>query len=133
MLNLEQNKILLSRFRLSEMLGQGGMGQVWRVWDHEHEIHIAAKILDPQLMSDPHRVQLLKNECRNTRRLTHPNIVRVFDFHRSEDLAFISMEYVDGQNLNDYRRQKEPFRYMKLHSFATGDLILIPLRSIHLL
>ena len=61
MLNLEQNKILLSRFRLSEMIGQGGMGQVWRVWDHELEIHIAAKILDPQLMSDPHRVQLLKN------------------------------------------------------------------------
>ena len=116
MLNLEQNKILLSRFRLSEMIGQGGMGQVWRVWDHELEIHIAAKILDPQLMSDPHRVQLLKNECRNTRRLTHPNIVRVFDFHRSEDLAFISMEYVDGQNLNDYRRQKEPIGTLQIIS-----------------
>ncbi|MBW2468903.1 MAG: serine/threonine protein kinase, partial [Deltaproteobacteria bacterium] len=109
MLNLKKDTVLLSRFRLSEMLGQGGMGQVWLVWDHELEIHIAAKILDPQLISDPHRVQLLKNECRNTRRLAHPNIVRVFDFHRSEDLAFISMEYVHGQNLNDYRRQHEPF------------------------
>ncbi len=108
MLNLEKDKILLSRFRLSEMIGQGGMGQVWLVWDLELEIQIAAKILNPQLMSDPHRVQLLKNECRNTRRLAHPNIVRVFDFHRSEDLAFISMEYVDGQNLNDYRQQNEP-------------------------
>ena len=108
MLNLEKDNLLLSRFRLSEMIGQGGMGQVWRVWDQELEIQIAAKILNPQLMSDPHRVQLLKNECRNTRRLAHPNIVRVFDFHRSEDLAFISMEYVDGQNLNDYHRQKEP-------------------------
>lgn len=108
MLNLAKNQLLFSRFRLSELIGQGGMGQVWLVWDQELEIQIAAKILDPRLMSDPHRVQLLKNECRNTRRLAHPNIVRVFDFHRSEDLAFISMEYVDGQNLNDYRRQKEP-------------------------
>ncbi len=107
MLNLEKDKILLSRFRLSEMIGQGGMGQVWLVWDHELDIQIAAKILNPQLMSDPHRVQLLKNECRNTRRLAHPNIVRVFDFHRSEDLAFISMEYVAGQNLNAYRRQRK--------------------------
>ncbi|MGD8667455.1 MAG: protein kinase [Desulfobacterales bacterium] len=107
MLNLEKDNILLSRFRLREKIGQGGMGQVWLVWDQELEIQIAAKILNPQLMSDPHRVQLLKNECRNTRRLAHPNIVRVFDFHRSEDLVFISMEYVDGQNLNDYRRQQE--------------------------
>lgn len=107
MLNLKKDQILLSRFSLNEMIGQGGMGQVWLVWDLELEIQIAAKILNPQLMSDPNRVKLLKNECRNTRRLAHPNIVRVFDFHRSEDLAFISMEYVDGQNLNVYRSQWE--------------------------
>jgi serine/threonine protein kinase len=114
MLNLEKDNILLSRFRLREKIGQGGMGQVWLVWDQELEIQIAAKILNPQLMSDPHRVQLLKNECRNTRRLAHPNIVRVFDFHRSEDLVFISMEYVDGQNLNDYRRQQEAIGILQI-------------------
>lgn len=107
MLNLKKDQILLSRFRLQEMIGQGGMGQVWLVWDSELEVQVAVKILNPQLMTDPHRVKLLKNECRNTRRLVHPNIVRVFDFHRSEDLAFISMEHVDGQNLNEYRQQKE--------------------------
>jgi len=106
MLNLKQDQILLSRFCLRQMIGQGGMGQVWLVWDQELEIEIAVKILNPQIVSDPQRVQLLKNECRNTRRLAHPNIVRVFDFHRSENLAFISMEYVDGQNLKDYRRQR---------------------------
>ncbi len=105
MLNLTPDQILLSRFCLRQMIGQGGMGQVWLVWDQELEIDIAAKILHPQIVSDPQRVQLLKNECRNTRRLAHANIVRVFDFHRSEDLAFISMEYVDGQNLKDYRHR----------------------------
>ena len=105
--HLEKDQILLSRFSLIERIGEGGMGQVWRVWDLELETQVALKILNPQLTSDSDRVKLLKNECRNTRRLAHPNIVRVFDFHRSDDLAFISMEYIDGQNLTLYRSHYE--------------------------
>ena len=106
--NLGKDQILLSRFSLLEMVGEGGMGQVWLVWDLELEIQIAIKILNPQLTSDPDRIKLLKNECRNTRRLVHPNIVRVFDFHRLEDLAFISMEYINGRDLRFYRNEFEP-------------------------
>ncbi len=84
------------------------MGQVWLVWDLELEIQIAIKILNPQLASDPDRINLLKNECRNTRLLVHPNIVRVFDFHRSDALAFISMEYINGRDLAFHRREFEP-------------------------
>lgn len=103
--DLKPDQRLLSRFSLLERIGKGGMGQVWRVWDLELETQVALKILDPELTSRPDRVELLKNECRNTRRLVHPNIVRVFDFHRFEDLAFISMEYIDGQDLAAYRNQ----------------------------
>jgi hypothetical protein len=106
--NLEKDQILLSRFSLLEMIGEGGMGQVWLVWDLELEIQIAIKILNPQLTSDPNRINLLKNECRNTRLLVHPNIVRVFDFHRSDALAFISMEYINGRDLTFHRREFEP-------------------------
>ena len=105
--SLTKDQILHSRFCLQEMIGEGGMGQVWRVRDLELEVRVALKILNPQLTSNPDSVKLLKNECRNTRRLVHPNIVRVFDFHRSEDLAFISMEYIDGQDLSIYRNQLE--------------------------
>ncbi len=107
MLNFTKDQILHSRFSLQEMIGEGGMGQVWRVQDMELELEIALKILNPQLTDNPDSIRLLKNECRNTRRLVHPNIVRVFDFHRSEDLAFISMEYIDGQDLSRYRNQLE--------------------------
>ena len=107
MLNFTKDQILHSRFSLQEMIGEGGMGQVWRVQDMELELEIALKILNPQLTSNPDSIKLLKNECRNTRRLVHPNIVRVFDFHRSEDLAFISMEYIDGQDLSLYRNRLE--------------------------
>ncbi|MBW2438744.1 MAG: hypothetical protein JRF29_15775, partial [Deltaproteobacteria bacterium] len=47
--HLEKDQILLSRFSLSEMIGEGGMGQVWLVWDLELEVQIAIKILNPQL------------------------------------------------------------------------------------
>jgi serine/threonine protein kinase/tetratricopeptide (TPR) repeat protein len=105
--DLKKNQILHSRFSLNEMIGEGGMGQVWLVWDLELEIQVAIKILNPQLTSKPDSINLLKNECRNTRRLVHPNIVRIFDFHRFKDLAFISMEYIDGRDLTTYRRQFE--------------------------
>jgi hypothetical protein len=108
--HLKKNQILQSRFSLEEMIGEGGMGQVWLVWDLELEIQVAIKILNPQLTANPDSVNLLKNECRNTRRLVHPNIVRVFDFHRLKDLAFISMEYIDGRDLATYRSQFERIR-----------------------
>jgi len=105
--DLKKDQNLLSRFSLLEIIGKGGMGQVWLAWDLELETQVAIKILNPQLSTRPDRVGLLKNECRNTRRLVHPNIVRVFDFHRFEDLAFISMEYIDGQDLTAYRNQMQ--------------------------
>jgi serine/threonine protein kinase len=108
--HLKKKQILHSRFSLEEMIGEGGMGQVWLVWDLELEIQVAIKILNPQLTANPDSVNLLKNECRNARRLVHPNIVRVFDFHRLKDLAFISMEYIDGRDLATYRSQFEHIR-----------------------
>jgi non-specific serine/threonine protein kinase len=104
MLKLEKDQILLSRFSLIRPLGEGAMGQVWLVRDLELEVDIAIKALNPRFLELPGRIELLKNECRNTRNLSHPNIVRVFDFHRDAQGVFISMEYIDGQDLAAYRR-----------------------------
>ena len=102
---LEKGQTLLSRFSLMEALGEGGMGQVWLVRDLELQVHVAIKVLNPQLAASPAIVEMLKNECRNTRRLVHPNIVRIFDFHRSDEWVFISMEYIEGEDLDTYRRR----------------------------
>jgi len=104
MLKLEKDQILLSRFSLIRPLGEGAMGQVWLVRDLELQVDIAIKALNPRFLDLPGRIELLKNECRNTRNLSHPNIVRVFDFHRAEQGVFISMEYIDGRDLAAYRR-----------------------------
>ena len=112
MINLTKGQVLLSRFSLMQLIGQGGMGQVWMVRDLEFQITIAIKILHPRFSTTPPHIELLKNECRNTRRLVHPHIVRVFDFHRTDDLIFISMEYIDGQDLAAHRRQSDNFSHL---------------------
>ena len=113
MINLTKGQVLLSRFSLMQLIGEGGMGQVWLVRDLELQIDVAIKILHPRFSTTPQHIELLKNECRNTRRLVHPHIVRVFDFHRTEDLVFISMEYIDGQDLAAHRRQSGSFGHLE--------------------
>ncbi len=77
-------------------LGRGGMGEVWLARDTELDIRIALKLLQPRLASAEGAVAFMKNECRAARRLTHPHIVRVYDFHQHDHQAFISMEFVEG-------------------------------------
>ena len=72
------------------------MGEVWLTLDRELDIRIAVKLLHPHLAAAEGTVAFMKNECRAARRLTHPHIVRVYDFHQQDDLAYISMEWIDG-------------------------------------
>ncbi|MGD9075713.1 MAG: protein kinase, partial [Desulfobacteraceae bacterium] len=105
MTRLQKDQTLVSRFSLIELLGEGGMGQVWLVRDLELQVNVAIKVLNPHLATRPDLVELLKNECRNARRLVHPHIVRIFDFHRDDELVFISMEYIEGEDLHVYRNR----------------------------
>jgi tetratricopeptide (TPR) repeat protein len=103
MTELAPGHTLLDRFRLDRLLGRGGMGQVWLATDSELGEEVALKILDDQLVGQPGMLDLLRHECRQARRLVHPNIVRVFDFHGDGTRAFISMEYVQGGELGQLR------------------------------
>ncbi len=99
---LTRGQTLSTRFTLVSRLGQGGMGVVWLAQDNELKEQVALKILKPELTASPEMVELLRNECRNTRRLNHPNIVRVFDFHAIESCYFISMEYMEGCDFRQF-------------------------------
>lgn len=105
MADLKKGQILHSRFSTVHLLGEGGMGQVWLAQDLELQVQVAIKVLNPRVAKRPDLVELLKNECRNARRLIHPHIVRIFDFHRTDERVFISMEYVDGEDLHGYQRR----------------------------
>jgi len=102
-----RGQVLLNRFQLSHPLGQGGMGEVWRAHDRDLDLDIAIKLLHPALASAPAQVEFLKNECRLARRLNHPHIIPVYDFHHDGEVVFISMAWVDGPSFDDWNQKKD--------------------------
>ncbi len=106
MRELEEGLTFGARFRLIRRLGRGGMGEVWLARDAELNEDVALKILDPGLAESPEFVDLLRSECRKARRLVHPNIVRVYDFHSHSGRFFISMQFIDGAGIGALRGER---------------------------
>lgn len=93
------------RYSLSQSLGQGGMGMVWLAKDERLGQMVALKFV--QFQSNPLVLDDLRRETARSLRLTHPNIIRIYDFYEAPDeVAFISMEYVDGANLYSLRGEQ---------------------------
>ncbi len=97
---------LFKRFTLQKVLGRGGMGIVWLAHDDRLERLVALKLVPDTVSFDASAHEDLKRETRKSLMLTHPNIVRIFDFVEDEHSAAISMEYVDGATLSRLRVQK---------------------------
>ncbi|MGI8431935.1 MAG: protein kinase domain-containing protein [Chthoniobacterales bacterium] len=97
---------LFGRFTLQKVLGRGGMGIVWLARDERLERLVALKLVSDAVCFDPAAQEDLKRETRKSLLLTHPNIVRIFDFVEDERTAAISMEYVDGATLSYLRVQR---------------------------
>src|SRR5881296_2720154 len=87
------------RYRIVSLLGRGGMGEVYRADDLKLGQPVALKFLPKALASDPVRRERFFAEVRITRQLAHPNICRVYDIAEFEDQHFLSMEYIDGEDL----------------------------------
>jgi len=103
MQGLAEGLTLSRRFQLVRRLGKGGMGEVWLSGDAESEMPVALKILAPDLRKDPGFIDLLQEEFRKARQLTHPNIVRVYDFFADDEHCFIAMQYIGGGDLTRLR------------------------------
>ncbi|MDQ2919504.1 MAG: protein kinase [Verrucomicrobiota bacterium] len=97
---------LFNRFTLQKVLGRGGMGIVWLARDDRLDHLVALKLVPESVSFDPSAQEDLKRETRKSLLLTHPNIVRIFDFIEDQHAAAISMEYVDGATLSALRVQK---------------------------
>jgi serine/threonine protein kinase len=97
---------LFGRFTLQKVLGRGGMGVVWLAKDERLDRLVALKLVPESVSFDASTQEDLKRETRKSLLLTHPNIVRIFDFVEDEHSAAISMEYVDGATLSSLRVRK---------------------------
>jgi serine/threonine protein kinase len=97
---------LFSRFTLQKVLGRGGMGIVWLARDERLDRLVALKLVPESVNFDASAQEDLKRETRKSLLLTHPSIVRIFDFVEDEHSAAISMEYVDGATFSSLRVKK---------------------------
>lgn len=97
--------VLEGRYRIIAKLGRGGMGEVYRADDLKIGQEVALKLLPQEVETDPERNQLFLNEVRLGLRVTHPNVCRLFDIVDSDGFHFLSMEYVDGEDLASLLRR----------------------------
>ena len=95
----EIGSTLGGRYRLLELLGQGGMATIYRARDAQLERDVAVKLLRPEFGQDPDFLARFRDEARAAASLSHPNIVRVFDFGEDPSGPYIVMELVEGQDL----------------------------------
>ncbi len=109
---LSPGTVLQNRYRIASLLGQGGMGAVYRAWDMRLNIPVAIKEMIPQPGIDPHALAQLRQqfyqEAQVLARLNHPNLVRVTDYFEEWGNAYLVMDFVEGQSLADLIAARGP-------------------------
>jgi eukaryotic-like serine/threonine-protein kinase len=95
----EIGTVLGGRYRLVELLGQGGMATIYRAHDNQLDRDVAAKLLRPEYGRDPEFLSRFRQEAQAAASLNHPNIVSVYDYGQDTAGPFIVMEIVEGEDL----------------------------------
>ncbi len=97
--------LLAQRYRIVSLLGRGGMGEVYRANDLLLGQTVALKFLPPQATANDAALNRFRNEVRTARQVSHPNVCRVYDIGEAEGLTYLTMEYVDGEDLASLLRR----------------------------
>jgi serine/threonine-protein kinase len=97
--------LLAQRYRVVSLLGHGGMGEVYRANDLLLGQTVALKFLPAQWTSHEATLARFRNEVRIARQVSHPNVCRVYDIGEAEGSTYLSMEYVDGEDLASLLRR----------------------------
>lgn len=97
-----------NRYEIESILGHGGLCDVYLAKDKILESsgsespYVALKVLQKEFASQPETARMLIREAQQTQRLSHPNVIRVFDFGVDGDIYFLVMEYIDGENVGKF-------------------------------
>src|SRR6266436_4515137 len=103
---LQPGTIIGDRYEILQLLGQGGMGAVYKARDIELERLVALKLIRPDLASHPEILRRFKQELILAREVTHWNVIRIFDLGQAHGVRFITMEYVEGRDLRALLHEK---------------------------
>lgn len=109
----EKGRILADRYELKELIGQGGMADVYLAYDDILKREVAVKILRSSLTGDPIYITRFHREARAAAALCHRNIVEIYDVGEEDDLYYIVMEYVRGQTLKELINMRGALHYVE--------------------
>ncbi|WP_017814697.1 Stk1 family PASTA domain-containing Ser/Thr kinase [Paenibacillus shenyangensis] len=101
-------RILGGRYEVLEEIGGGGMALVYRAKDVLLNRHVAIKVLRQQFVYDEEFIRRFRREAQSAASLSHPNVVSIYDVGQEDDIHYIVMEYVNGQNLNEIIKERAP-------------------------
>jgi serine/threonine-protein kinase len=95
------------RYRIESSIGQGGMGAVYKAYDKDLDRTVALKLVRSDLMADTETMQRFKRELLLASKISHKSILRIHDLGDVEGIKFISMAYIEGEDLHQLlKRQK---------------------------
>ena len=97
------------RYEVVQMLGEGGMGSVYKAKDMELERFVALKVIRPEFAEHEEVLKRFKQELILARKITHKNVIRIFDLGELDGLKFITMEFIEGQDLSSLAKEKLPY------------------------
>jgi serine/threonine protein kinase/Tfp pilus assembly protein PilF len=97
--------VFANRFQVIEEIGVGGMGKVYKVLDREINAKIALKFIKPEIASDQKTIERFRNELKTARDISHKHVCRMYDIGKERNGYFITMEYIEGQDLKGLIRQ----------------------------
>jgi eukaryotic-like serine/threonine-protein kinase len=106
---IELGRVLGHRYEILQLLGEGGMGTVYKARDREVDRLIALKVIRPELAQNADALHRFKQELVLARQVTHRNVIRIFDLGEADGMKFITMEFIDGRDLKSLIREKGKF------------------------
>jgi eukaryotic-like serine/threonine-protein kinase len=98
-----------SRYEIVQMLGEGGMGSVYKAKDLELDRFVALKVIRPEFALHEEVLRRFKQELILARKITHKNVIRIFDLGELDNVKFITMEFIEGQDLSSLAKERLPF------------------------
>jgi len=107
--SLQPGSVLADRYEILKLLGEGGMGAVYKARDRELDRVVALKVIRPELAGHPSILQRFKQELILARKVTHRNVIRIFDLGVAHSTRFITMEFVEGQDLSSLLEERHKY------------------------
>jgi serine/threonine protein kinase len=115
---LEIGSLFAERYLITEELGKGGMGRVYKALDKEINEEVAIKLLKPEIVDDESTIGRFRNELKLTRKIAHKNVCKMYHLGKEGETLYITMEYVSGEDLKSLIKRDGKIPEKKVLSIA---------------